>query len=147
VRREPTVLVTVTRCDGTRHEHRSDAHSWHITLVADGVTSSMDLAGDADPAVPHTARPEASRSVPEPRPLGAGRPVRFELGEREYRRSEQSWREAGRPTATVWVAANADAVVVTVDVVKSGLSFAPACETNPLDTRTPIPTATECNCT
>jgi len=130
-------VVTVTLCDGTRHEHRSDAQSWHVALVADGATSSIDLAGNAEPVAPHTGRPEVSLFAPEPRRLAAGRPVRFELGEREYRRSEQSWREAGRPVATVWVAANSDAVVVTAEVVKSDLSFAPACETNALDNENP----------
>jgi hypothetical protein len=77
------------------------------------------------------------RFAPEPRRIGTGRPVRFELGERQYRRSEQSWREAGCPTATVSVVADADAVVVTVEVAKGDLSFAPAREANPLDNENP----------
>jgi hypothetical protein len=59
------------------------------------------------------------------------------LGENQYRRSEQSWREAGKPTATVSIAAERDAVVVTVDVTKPDLSFAPRRGANVLDNENP----------
>ena len=127
-------VVSVTLRDGTRHDHRSEANGWHVGLVADRATSSIDLAGTVrtdvrSPGIP----PEAPR-------LGgrlSSRPITFELGERHYRRSEESWRQAGSPTATVSITANPDAVVVAVDVMKVDVSFAPARDGNALDNENP----------
>jgi len=56
-----------------------------------------------------------------------------ELGEAAYRRSEVSWRDASRPTATVTIDVEADDLVISIVVAKTEVHFAPACESNPLD--------------
>jgi hypothetical protein len=130
-------VVTVTLPDGTRHDHRSDADGWHIALAAARATSSIDLGGVVDA----TASPRLvvqSHGEWRRRVTRLGRhPVTFELGESQYRRSEESWRDAGAPTATVAIAAEPDALVFTIDVTKSDVSFAPARDANPLDNENP----------
>jgi hypothetical protein len=61
-------------------------------------------------------------------------PTTFVLGEENYRRSEESWSEAGRPTATVTVATTRpDTLAVTVDVSHVHRCFVPVDAENPLD--------------
>jgi hypothetical protein len=56
------------------------------------------------------------------------------MGERNYRRSELSWNDAGAPTARVHLRATPHALVIDVAVRKADpLSFAPARERNDLD--------------
>jgi hypothetical protein len=69
--------------------------------------------------------------VGEGRPLA--RPERFALGQRHYRRSEQSWDEAGRPRAAVTLTPHASSLAVEVDVASPHPSFVPAGRENPLD--------------
>lgn len=63
--------------------------------------------------------------------------VRFVLGEKHYRRSEQSWRDAGAPQARVAITATESELIVDVDVAKSPIVFAPARDVNPLDNEHP----------
>ena len=69
--------------------------------------------------------------------LAPGRPFALELGERHYRRSEQPWRQAGAPEATVRVAAGKAFVDLEISVRKSDPTFAPARAVNPLDNEDP----------
>ena len=56
------------------------------------------------------------------------------LGEQSYRRSEESWSEAGRPTATVTVATTRlDTLAVNVDVSHVHRCFVAVDAENPLD--------------
>jgi hypothetical protein len=132
--------VVVELRDGTRHEHRSDAATWHVGLSAGVSTSSIDLGGRArESVVP------AEDQTPAPRPIVLARSgrddtrgrVTFELGESQYRRSESSWREAGKPTATVASEVHGPDLVITVDVRKWRPYFAPAASSNPLDNEHP----------
>lgn len=63
--------------------------------------------------------------------------ARFALGRAHYRRSEQSWDEAGRPAAFVAVAATRDSLVVEVTVPDPSPVFAPPRADNPLDNEHP----------
>ena len=63
--------------------------------------------------------------------------ARFALGRAHYRRSEQSWDEAGGPTAFVAVAASRDSLVVEVTVPDPSPVFAPPRADNPLDNEPP----------
>jgi hypothetical protein len=63
--------------------------------------------------------------------------VRHQLGEGAYRRSELSWKEAGRPSARVTLAADRTSLVIDVDVAAPHLNFALACAENPLDNEHP----------
>ncbi|MDP9176532.1 MAG: heparinase II/III-family protein [Gemmatimonadota bacterium] len=61
-------------------------------------------------------------------------PATFVLGEPNYRRSEESWSEAGRPTATVMVATTRrDTLVINVDVSHVHRCFVAVDAENPLD--------------
>jgi heparinase II/III-like protein len=132
--------VVVELRDGTRHEHRSDASTWHIGLAAGVSTSSIDLSG-ATRALPRVASQRQTPLRPIVLARGdrttVGGPAMFELGEAQYRRAESSWLEAGKPTATVSIATNGPDLVVTVDVRKQPVYFAPAASTNALDNEHP----------
>ena len=61
-------------------------------------------------------------------------PATFVLEEPNYRRSEESWSEAGRPTATVIVATTRpDTLAIKVDVSHVHRCFVPVDADNPLD--------------
>lgn len=124
--------IRVTLADGTTHEHRPSADGWHVDLVAGSARSSIDLAG----TVSNTDKPIPRESVPERAPLvlsRSGRPLVVALGEEHYRRSEQSWREAGRPAANAIMAWTRGVLAVAVDVLQSDLTFASATAVNRFD--------------
>ena len=139
-------VVTVELTDGSRHEHRGDRDAWHVALTTYGSRSSIDLGGAVE--LPVEGNPEAAPRrdvfVLSPTPKGAAKgvgartsPLVFELGEPQYRRSEDSWRAAGSPTARVSVGVEGEALVVRVDVCKQDTYFAPRCDWNPLDNEHP----------
>jgi hypothetical protein len=81
------------------------------------------------PAPRPSTAPERGRSA-EPSAL----PAAFALGERHYRRSEESWREAGAPTARVRIHVDdARRLVVEVDVERAVRRFVSIDAENPLD--------------
>jgi hypothetical protein len=59
------------------------------------------------------------------------------LGEEHYRRSEESWRDAGRPTAAVSFAMQGALVEMTVRVPVSDIVFTDRTATNPFDNEHP----------
>ena len=59
--------------------------------------------------------------------------MKLELGEPHYRRSEQSWADAGAPTASVSLRWCAPTLTVSIEVPSSGRTFAPSDATNPYD--------------
>lgn len=129
-------VVTVTLRDGDRHEHRPDADGWHVALVSGEATSSIALAGLVnDEATVET--PSVARRVPVALPTRPEGALAFELGEADYRRSEVSCAEAGKPTARVALWAEGDHVAIDVRVTKRDVFFAPACDSNPLDNEPP----------
>lgn len=130
--------VAVTLHDGARHVHAPVGDGWHIDLEAGGSRSSLDLAGIRAPA---SAVPPSAQCGPAPRVLriprrrASGDPsaVWFELERDHYRRSEQSWDEAGRPGATVTLHADATHLEIEVDVHRSTFAFVPAGAVNDMD--------------
>ena len=130
--------VAVTLHDGARHIHAPVGEGWHIDLEAGAARSSLDLGGARASA---SAVPPSVQRGPSPRVLryraGARRairaPVWFELERDHYRRSEQSWEDAGRPSATVTLHANTTHVEIEVDVHRSTLAFVPAGAVNDMD--------------
>ena len=132
--------------DAIRVEHARDLvdiHTdvpagWHIELRAGEARSSIDLGGVRErPGVPESPTVEARPAPATPAHAASvtpGMPIQFELGERDYRRSEQSWEEADRPKATGRIAAAGGHVQLTVHVEKEHpLVFVPAGAENPLD--------------
>ncbi len=109
--------IVLTHVDGSRHEHGAAGEGWHVAMNSAGATSSVDLRS-ALPA-PSSTRPAGRGDSLRPPAFivrrGDARALRLVLGEREYRRSEQTWVEAGRPTAVVAVSADRDALIVEVE--------------------------------
>ena len=115
--------IVVEHADGSVHEHAGGDASWRIALRAGNATSSIDLGG----AIARPSRPEpddTGETDAEVATVAAGpettlnvdphRALSFTLGERDYRRSEESWAEAGAPTAEVVVATTRGELHVTV---------------------------------
>jgi hypothetical protein len=100
--------VALRLADGSRDEHSLTVDGWRIERERTGRCDLEVLGGfvEARDAIEASERHRDStsaviveRSPALPRPL----PATFALGEPHYRRSEQSWREAGEPRATVMI--------------------------------------------
>jgi hypothetical protein len=117
--RDDTVIVH--RGDQERHEHARRGDRWSVTLYTESARSSIELGGV------RPAPDELPAAVPFPtRALRVGlrdAPITFKLGESAYRRSEQSWEEAGRPSGKVVLAATDDRLIIVVTVEKAELTF------------------------
>jgi hypothetical protein len=114
-------LLIVRRGDDERHEHARRGDDWSVTLHSGGARSSIDLAGRRRVRVPAPATATSAHRVTAPQPLRirAGHvPLGFELGEKAYRRSEDSWEEAGQPRAVVALSATRQNLVIEVSIEK-----------------------------
>jgi hypothetical protein len=142
-----------------RHEHWQTPEHWQIELTAGSAHSGIELTGwrqdsgqpDADGAeatstearlpgeiiVERVLSVEESWMTPVVLHRGAKQPLVWNLGEPHYRRSEETWVEAGRPTARVAVAAAGDELVVDVSVKASAPVFVVAAAVNPYDNEQP----------
>ena len=124
--------LRVKLADGTRHVHRRIDAGWQVELHAGDAQSTIDLAG-------FVAAPRAAASgdldAAQRASLLVGRDgaTVIELGERHYRRSEESWRDAGQPTATVTVSRAPASLRVGIAVAPSDLNFATADAINRYD--------------
>jgi hypothetical protein len=87
----------VLRRDGRRDAHALVAEGWRIGVESGGERAVETLGGFV-PASSIASRDEERAAEPRP-PIAL--PAAFALGEEQYRRSEQSWREAGAPSAHV----------------------------------------------
>ena len=127
-------MVTVTRTDGSVHVHQPTSGGWRIEGAsdADGV---MELSpGFALEAVQESSAIPAAPREPAESPARARRlPYRRELAEPDYRRSEQSWEEAGRPTCIVRLEHVGDRLVVRVEVPRAERRFVAIDAENPFD--------------
>ena len=109
--------LAIAHRDGTVHEHAGRGATWRIELRAGAATSSLELGGEVSHSAATPPRPARERrAAPAPIALriGALAGQRFDLLERHYRRSEQSWREAGGPFAEVWIRADETHLIVSV---------------------------------
>jgi hypothetical protein len=124
-----------------RHDHRRGDRSWRISIVTSDRTATVDLGGASERAPAAPRRTAAARApLVIPRALGgaaAVTPLIYHLSESSYRRSEVAWSGAGAPGATVSLWAEEDELLVTVDVEKRDVFFAPAVDSNPLDNEHP----------
>lgn len=108
--------LEVRRRDGRRDSHVMVATGWRVDRQpAAGPREHVVLGG----LVP---TPPQSRREREPAPARPATPTAlpatFALGERHYRRSEQSWRDAGAPRAEVAIAMTAGRVLAVTAVVE-----------------------------
>lgn len=141
--------LIVTRSVGSPHAHARRDDEWHIIT---GARSPIVLT--AGP-ITHAAHEHPAATPREPQPdvqvwraahvdlqpgalaQDAARRTRFRLGANHYRRSEQSWEEAGRPKATIAFAASGEELHIDIAVLKPSLAFAPARRDNALDNEHP----------
>lgn len=144
-----TVEVTAA---GSSHEHESNGDGWTIrsngSSVAhfdrEGIPEDIG-ADDSDDGMPqHLVAPrELHPHAPQSdwfSDLGPAEQDEWqvvELGEGHYRRSEESWRDADRPSARISVTADDDGIVVEAFVETAQPVFVPADATNPLDNEHP----------
>lgn len=127
--------VRVARRGGGHDRHSWSAAGWRFEregrggqgtlrehVVLGGLRSAAEMPAGAAP--PAHEPPAAARSLP----------ATFPLGEPHYRRSEESWREAGRPAATVTIATRGPGTLaVGIDVSRAHRCFVPIDAENPLD--------------
>jgi prepilin-type processing-associated H-X9-DG protein len=124
--------IVVHRANGTRDEHRASAEGWRIEQFANGSTNEVLLAGFASRRTPVAP----ARAVPAPAdpPPPVVLPAHFALGEANYRRSEQSWRQAGEPQADVELSStHSRELDIRIRVARSERLFVPLATENPLD--------------
>ena len=138
---------------GERHVHARTLDGWHVDLYAGSARSSIDLGGRH--AMPAPAPPEPAEPVVPVVPVALSRTeprgewygdldarerallhVR-ELGETHYRRSEESWLEAGSPSATIAIGAASDQLVIFIAVRAGEPTFAVAGASNVFDNEHP----------
>jgi Heparinase II/III-like protein len=120
--------LRITRSDGSVDVHAPRPDGWEIFT---GIGSSIVLRGqrhDADvPAQRPSALPTGRGATPLPLP------AHLELGEEQYRRSEESWTEAGSPTASVSIERGRETLNVSVVVPMSARRFLAIDAENPYD--------------
>ena len=143
----------VTLRDGARHEHARREDEWHIKIEAsDARVATLVLTPTRPPQMPQRPMytppslmtlmpaigvPRVSRVEGDAEALPTPQKSHIQLGVAHYRRSEQSWDEAGRPRATVAMAATATELYIDITVEKQPISFAAARAVNPLDNEHP----------
>ena len=135
--------TTVERRDGShdRHSHRwTDTRHWsgyRVERIAGDARRIIDLAGLA----PSDSASASRRRDPPPQIQGrllVGSALEFELAGDQYRRSEESWDEAGRPTAQIEIRREPNELAIDVTVHKAGdLTFVPSQAVNPYDNESP----------
>jgi hypothetical protein len=127
-------IIRVTLADGSLHTHRSAVDGWTIEAAADLSRETTELRGVRPPRSDAPSTPKEFTKRPSEATLPSfGRSIFFDLAERHYRRSEQSWHEAGEPTATVVLSWQRHALEIVVDVPRSDRTFAPRDAANPYD--------------
>jgi Heparinase II/III-like protein len=139
--------LVVTRRDGSRHTHARQETDWHIGAGDDRIVLTRGRARlpfrapatPIEPVEPQTiVVPRLESLQDRPGDLAHdARANRVTLGASHYRRSEQSWDEAGRPAATLAFAATATDFHIDISVEKELRARFPAQSTNPLDNEHP----------
>jgi hypothetical protein len=137
--------VTVTLVDDSVHVHRSDGDGWRIDLDAPPgrrqeprVESSERRRIVLGRGLAKTEMESSSTSSAAPReraePAEIFRlPFRRELGAAHYRRSEQSWEEAGKPKCVVSLDQSGHRLTARVHVPRTEPRFVDIDAENPFD--------------
>ena len=132
-----TTGVSVELRDGAYDTHSWDLAGWCIERERPkGDPKRLVLLGGMRLPFPiEELRVSASlRQESSSPPSLLSLPSTFVLGEDNYRRSEESWSGAGRPTATVTVVTSSrDTLAIIVDVSNIHRCFVPIDAENPLD--------------
>jgi hypothetical protein len=128
--------VLVTLADGSVHRHRAAGDDWSIDRNAENGSAITLRRGAAEISNEPLRRPLASSQELAASPAQSSilsLPYRRELGALQYRRSEESWDEAGRPTCVVSLAQSGQQLVVRVDVPRAERRFIAIDAENPFD--------------
>jgi hypothetical protein len=128
-------LLTVYFTGKTSHDHTPTETGWHIRVFTPGAKRRIDLGGLVVSASRQDTgdEPVLGNERPTELLLLEGETHRFVLGEPHYRRSEQTWREAGSPTADVALTWSGAELRVEIVVARSDLTFVAAEAENPWD--------------
>jgi hypothetical protein len=121
----------VQRSDGRVDTHTSRPDGWHI--VGDDHVRRNVLLGCLVAATPRAGSPSTIATHAGNASKKYQLPARFTLGADHYRRSEETWDEAGRPECSVVITREGAEVVVTVDVPRSDRHFVDIHAENPYD--------------
>lgn len=123
--------VIVHRRDGGRDTHVVVTDGWRIDFHRGGARTTELLTGFAAQTRASVGTASApSQSAPPP----AAMPAVYRLGERHYRRSEESWNAAGEPHAEVAISmSHGRTVEIAVLVEPSHRLFVPPDTMNVLD--------------
>jgi hypothetical protein len=126
------VVSTVERSARSRDDHRRTEAGWHIERLGGTTKRAITLGGVVRRQQAET--PPVSDTAALLGTLQSGRERLFELAAESYRRSEQSWDEADRPSARVTLRYEPNELVVDMAVRKVGsLTFVPLSAINPYD--------------
>ena len=130
-------VTRVCHHDGTEDRHRRSVRGWAVERVAGTMSTITELRGvvGRSKSPPHS--PSSQRASPAD-DLLIGHSLAFELGSEQYRRSEETWEAAGRPSARVGIRRRPNELVVDVTVRKQGvLTFVAANAINVYDNESP----------
>jgi hypothetical protein len=129
-------LTVVQRRDGSHDRLRQTISGYRIERVTREETEQIELRGFVGLRPPLSDEQPAESSIHGE--LSMGRALVFDLGGNEYRRSEESWEEAGRPVARLTLQLAPNELEMEIRVRKSGaLTFVPADATNAYDNESP----------
>ena len=135
---EPSGAFTaIERRDGSHDRLQHIPEGYSIERVAGATTQTIHLTGltSGKPGVPERRsrlrRPKLAK-------LRVHSPVTCDLGAADYRRSEETWEEAGRPTAHLRLVCLPNEIGLDITVHKVGrLTFVPVNAINPYDNEHP----------
>jgi hypothetical protein len=128
--------IHVTFADGVTHVHRRDGDEWRIDQRNGDDLTVIVLRGREAPT-PSRVSPPSTPARHDSMRLRRGASTIVELGEAHYRRSEQSWSDAGRPTAAIELRPDRDRLHLVVRVHSSDYSFVGPGATNRYDNESP----------
>ena len=151
---EITAVVTGL---GTVARHSRTLQGWHVELESDGVSKRIVLSGFTAPSSASSASSESSPSSRPSAPssstagddaaerdsvhhvirLTRDRPWSTTLGETHYVPTEQSWTEAGRPSAQIRISTTHDEFIVEVTALTGDVTAPADGASNALDNEHP----------
>lgn len=125
--------ISVVHRNGARDVHSRKPDGWRVERGDGAEPRIVHLCGLVDEAaeVEDVVVTDVVDATPDV--LELGEPWTSDLGEEHYRRSEESWSEAGRPEAVVALEWNGERLCVRVVLPRSELTFVPADAVNPYD--------------
>src|SRR5262249_31206814 len=120
--------------DGTTQTHRRTTRGWAIESSGPA-GETIELSGRV--AAANHATTDRREFDPARLALRRAKPHTVLLGEAHYRRSEESWRDAGSPSASVTLEATGRSLNLTIVVPHSDRTFVHSNAVNRYDNEAP----------